>query len=398
MQTGELTKAYATIQEGPARLAFPRGSKTGTRLEISRLHQLWGASQFRLLAREVWQLQPPFRSASLGPAQFQVQLRSEDEEVIEEFGRQMQAFLGIWHARIVGRLEAEHSSLPGQATLRVSVEFADGTRHVTVLEQEKCYLHSLEFEIRIFSLHNRQPEGIRVDDLRRYLKEFGGVHVYDAGFHLPYYGVDTDWLGIEMDHSHRLSKSALLPAELQVDEGLNFLPTNSRIFGVVQVDTAAERGAADRGSVDHLMIQVSRDRLVDNAALADLRRLVRWAVDYYATREALRNVREAEAKAPRERVVPRLLRVNDVLDRHSSSLPAQALRTIKAEVKAAVAAAQTQDELVAGQVSLVAPLYATYPLFTVGLSVIFLRNVKITFRLVAGTALTVGGVVLVLIG
>ena len=52
----------------------------------------------------------------------------------------------------------------------------------------------------------------------------------------------------------------------------------------------------------------------------------------------------------------------------------------------------------AGPVSLVAPLYATYPLFTVGLSVIFLGNVKITWRLVAGTALTVGGVVLVLIG
>ena len=51
-----------------------------------------------------------------------------------------------------------------------------------------------------------------------------------------------------------------------------------------------------------------------------------------------------------------------------------------------------------GPVSLVAPLYATYPLFTVGLSVLFLGNVKITFRLVAGTALTVGGVVLVLIG
>jgi drug/metabolite transporter (DMT)-like permease len=49
-------------------------------------------------------------------------------------------------------------------------------------------------------------------------------------------------------------------------------------------------------------------------------------------------------------------------------------------------------------VSLVAPLYATYPLFTVGLSVLFLGNVKITFRLIAGTALTVGGVVLVLAG
>jgi drug/metabolite transporter (DMT)-like permease len=52
----------------------------------------------------------------------------------------------------------------------------------------------------------------------------------------------------------------------------------------------------------------------------------------------------------------------------------------------------------AGPVSLVAPLYATYPLFTVGLSVLFLGNVKITWRLVAGTALTVGGVILVLAG
>ena len=51
----------------------------------------------------------------------------------------------------------------------------------------------------------------------------------------------------------------------------------------------------------------------------------------------------------------------------------------------------------AGPVSLVAPLYATYPLFTVGLSVLFLGNVKITFRLIAGTALTVGGVVLILV-
>ena len=39
-----------------------------------------------------------------------------------------------------------------------------------------------------------------------------------------------------------------------------------------------------------------------------------------------------------------------------------------------------------------------FPPFTVGMSVLFLHNVKITLRLVAGTALTVGGVVLVLLG
>jgi drug/metabolite transporter (DMT)-like permease len=52
----------------------------------------------------------------------------------------------------------------------------------------------------------------------------------------------------------------------------------------------------------------------------------------------------------------------------------------------------------AGPVSLVAPLYATYPLFTVGMSAIFLGNIRITFRLIAGTLLTVGGVVLILVG
>jgi hypothetical protein len=57
---------------------------------------------------------------------------------------------------------------------------------------------------------------------------------------LPYYGPDTDWLGIEQDHSHRLSRSELLPKELQVDRGLNFLPTNSRIYGVVTVNTGRE--------------------------------------------------------------------------------------------------------------------------------------------------------------
>jgi uncharacterized membrane protein len=51
-----------------------------------------------------------------------------------------------------------------------------------------------------------------------------------------------------------------------------------------------------------------------------------------------------------------------------------------------------------GPVSLVTPLYATYPLFTVGMSALFLGNVKLTFRVIAGTALTVAGVVLILAG
>lgn len=52
----------------------------------------------------------------------------------------------------------------------------------------------------------------------------------------------------------------------------------------------------------------------------------------------------------------------------------------------------------AGPITLVAPLIATYPLVTVGLSALVLTHVRITARLVAGVTLAVGGVILVLIG
>ena len=51
-----------------------------------------------------------------------------------------------------------------------------------------------------------------------------------------------------------------------------------------------------------------------------------------------------------------------------------------------------------GPITLVAPLAAVYPLVTVALSAVMLRHIAITARIVAGTTLTVLGVVLVLIG
>src|SRR5262249_51807781 len=51
-----------------------------------------------------------------------------------------------------------------------------------------------------------------------------------------------------------------------------------------------------------------------------------------------------------------------------------------------------------GPITLVAPLAAIYPLVTVGLSAVMLKHIDITVRIVVGTALTVLGVALVLIG
>ena len=52
----------------------------------------------------------------------------------------------------------------------------------------------------------------------------------------------------------------------------------------------------------------------------------------------------------------------------------------------------------AGPVTLVAPLYATSPLITLAATALVLRQLKVTPRLAAGTATTVAGVVLILLG
>ena len=189
---------------------------------------------------------------------------------------------------------------------------------------DPCLLDSFEFEIRIFTLHNRQPYGIPVQQARDYLADWGGVHIYDAGFRIPYAGPEADWLNLEFDHSHRLTKSKLLPDELNVRMGLNFLPTNSRVLGVVNVDTAREAriAASDQTSSNqHLQIQVSRDRLVGNQAFHQLRDAIRFALDYYSTRLAVLRIEEKaterDVEAP-SRLVENVLDVLEKTCRYNS--------------------------------------------------------------------------------
>ena len=153
----------------------------------------------------------------------------------------------------------------------------------------------------MFKLSGRQAGGVSVQDAREYFEQFGGVLVYDAGFRLPYYGVQQDWLGIEFDHSHRRYRSSLLPEQLQVRRGLTDLPSQGRLFGVVEIDTGHEASSAtrqQRKAGEYLKIQVTRDRLVANRAYEELRDAVRWSLDYYATRQRLREQEHTDLRRP----------------------------------------------------------------------------------------------------
>ena len=174
-----------------------------------------------------------------------------------------------------------------------------------------------------------------------------GVHIYDAGFRIPYAGADADWLNLEVDHSHRLTRSQLLPDELNVRMGLNFLPTNSRVLGVVNIDTSYESTIAKRNDIpprQSLQIQVSRDRLVSNEAFFQLKDAVRFALDYYSTRLAVLRFEEKAAKRSVETPQSLVENVWDVLERHEDVIPGAVVAEIKTELTKTIDSVREQSE------------------------------------------------------
>lgn len=305
VSAGDLISAQAKFYPGEVGDNIAGRYLCGTSVKIIGLKKIWGAELLEGLARELWFLQPPEvdgRGISENSG-LRVVLEGVSDKEYEKFDHQMRAALDNWIAVIHGRLE---KGVEG-GEIEVAVEFKDGQRYVSKYSPPTKYLDEVFYKIYVYKLSHRQRDGVRIKDARDYFKEYGGIHIYDGGFRLPFYGGgDQDWLGLEYDHSHRLNRSKLLPAELQVSSGLNDLPTNGRVFGWVKVSTAHERFVAESegdgsgvrvDSGEYLNVQVTRDRLIDNQPFSALKDIVRWGIDFYAMRSYERKqVRIAQEK------------------------------------------------------------------------------------------------------
>lgn len=358
VKSGELTKATASYElRQPTNAAFPLQKPYGTTVTLKNLKHEWNPLEFQGLAREVWFLQPPFRSLSGSSKSedngFQVDLISPDRTAVTLFNDQMARILELYTSRIVGRLQPKEDSdsRPLKRYLSLSLQLEGQNKRpykisVPVRGENPCMIDSLNFEIRIFTLKYRQPHGIPVQQARDYMTQWGGVHIYDAGFRIPYAGPAADWLNLEFDHAHRLTQSRLLPPDLNVKMGLNFLPTNSRVLGVVNIDTSHEARMAVVNEVaqgQHLQIQVSRDRLVSNGAFHQLQDAVRFALDYYATRLAALRLTE---KAARKKVSASgylVKNVWEVLEKHENEIPPKVATELRKELDKTVDSLREQS-------------------------------------------------------
>lgn len=364
--------------------SYADGSPTGTSVRLKGLRSDWNQEAIEELGEMVWMLRPPLRYANRKSLRkkmatdFFVEVSAPAiGEVQEAFDTKQRALLGDWKARISGVLEDGRRATPPRAavTVEFKADYPDGLDSAKVVKETVSVpirrlrdrtdpaIDRARFEILVFKTVGKQASGIPVGDVREYLRKFGGVSLYDAGFRLPYYGSSDlggqDWLKIGEDQGRRLITSELLPDYLKTEgRYLLDLPNPGRTFGSVEVDTNHEHGTAKRPDDpnDWLRIQPGRDRLADNRAFEQLRDLVRYGVDLYANR--YRALADQVAETARYKDPPRqaLERAVGALDRHREAIPAPVFHEIKQDVARLEQAVAKEEEFLDRRAVLLAPL------------------------------------------
>ena len=328
IDTGDLVDVGVTVTEETLSRPLPHG----TTISLDGLKDEWSEATVRDLAAEVWQLQSPFGrlvdDAERDVSDFVIRLSSVTEALATAFHDQMSGVLSLWTARVVGEVR--------DGRFAMSMQFR-GEKPMTFPSPARDFpLTQAHFELRFFELAGRQPMGIRLKDARAYLTDFGGVHIYDTGFRLPFYGQkDNDWLLISYDVARRVTLSELLPPEIrQIRRMMLSLPQWNQVLGAVEINTAVEPG---------LEVTITRDRLVSTPAFTELRDLVRQAIHWYANEKARRRL-EAAFGDSGTALKKRARDFQDVLDRARPHLPEDITDDLAAAYKQGMTASKHVTE------------------------------------------------------
>lgn len=355
-----LTQAEASYEMKQGHGSYADNSPQGFRVILEGLFQNWNADSLKSLAQEIWTLRPPFsgfagKSKQDEAKDFNIELIAPDVASQKAFDKQAEAATSQWIAKVEGRIERGWKSHKQLVTLT----FRDGDEYVETFPIEDCHLNNVSWEIRIFKLSGHMGSNIKVGDAREYFADFGGVHVYDGPFRLPYYGIQQDWLGIELDHSHRRVRSKLLPSHFHVERALNDLPTQGRILGVVRVNTGAEMANAPsdmRRKGEYLKIQVTRDRLQINSAYEQLKDAVRRSLDFYAVTSMRRRIDESKRERPELSPIAAANTIQDVLSTYQASIPAEVYSDLQKEITIFVDTARREQNYRDTLAALLGPL------------------------------------------
>lgn len=185
----------------------------------------------------------------------------------------------------------------------------DSTPRFELTDTVRAECGDLQADIRFFPRRKGRFQGLGMDgrDAYSWVRRNSGVAVFDRGFRVAPYGeARDDWLRLTADaaRNRRDPRSPIAQKHFPMSESertstadnwMLRLPESAQLIGVVEV-------AGVRGTEDGLIAAADREGFVANEAFAELRDLVRGAVEALAMidrrlqREAERRDEEARLK------------------------------------------------------------------------------------------------------
>ena len=243
-------------------------SPPGTRIVISGLKRATTLREVRALARELVLLADPFGD----PSGFRPELVVSEFKDLESLVRK--AYFDDCVFRLVAHLD-ESGSASAQVfgrsgSLRWASQDGEFDTHYRA--------PAATFELWAFLLQGTSfaDRSATVGEVRRWLEQVGGVHLYHRGLRvLPYGDPGHDWLSMNL---HRVRDPELRPS------------TNNSVGRVVVVDEEAE-----------LLQRTDRTGFIENDAFNDLRRFATDALEWmHRKRVDEREEKRADAKRASE--------------------------------------------------------------------------------------------------
>lgn len=180
-------------------------------------------------------------------------------------------------------------------TNRLRIRVYRGGERRSCLELDDAYQHELgaiRADIRFFPKRPGTFTGAPIDGRKAYgwVREHGGVKVFDRGFQVQPYGAGgDDWLNLVRDaaRNERRPQSEVtkrhfpMTREVAASTKLNWmlrLPQSAQLIGVVEVKGRRTAGGTQRG----LVAAADREGFVANVAFDQLQDIIRGAVEMIA--------------------------------------------------------------------------------------------------------------------
>jgi signal transduction histidine kinase len=285
------------------------GSKTGTRIEITRLRNDWTRGMVRDLSRAVTSICSPFQDAGSFVPQLILTDRTERDWLAGLLTMEQVKDFALFHG--TGRIEGDtftysyefrplaamkdriHERQREDVSCRLQSRDGSQNKH---LDLRQYGIGPVEIQLSIF---DREPQilALGVTDkkgLKDYLDSVGGIRVYRDGIRVYNYGEPgDDWLGLG-------GRRVNTPAGRI---------SNNLVIGAVSLDLTQSRDLVEK---------TNREGFVDNQAFSLFREAVLRAIEQI---EAERNqdkarIRQAYTKGRfREPVLADLTAVREVVER-----------------------------------------------------------------------------------